>query len=335
MSKNVPIDRYPGLRPFEESERFMFFGRSMELEELSQAININDLFVIHGESGLGKSSLINAGLIPLLREKGFYPVLIRFKERNKPPLQQVLHELKKLLKDIGNDQALREENKLWIWVKLMNSANLKPILIFDQFEEFSYFNADERLVLVKELAALLSPRIPDYARDITPGPEPDPSFSWFTQPKVKLLFSLRSDRISILEDFSELMPAMLRSRYQLKPILLEQVEQIVVMPAVMESFDSVRFASAPFQYQPALINDVIEVVKDKKRNTVETTQLQMICQEIEQLVKHRQEKGEKNICVTQTDLPKEKLEDLVNDFYRKQLEKIRSNPEISPDEFIA
>ena len=95
----------------------------------------------------------------MLREKGFYPVLIRFKERNKPPLQQVLQELKKLLKDIGDGEALKEENKLWIWIKLMNSANLKPVLIFDQFEEFSYFNADDRLLLVKELAALLSPRI--------------------------------------------------------------------------------------------------------------------------------------------------------------------------------
>lgn len=334
--KATTTDRYPGLRPFEESERSMFFGRSIELEELGQAININDLFVIHGESGLGKSSLINAGLIPLLREKGFYPILIRFKERSKAPLQQVLQELRKLLRDV-DQKSVAEDNKLWIWVKLLNSRALKPILIFDQFEEFSYFNADDRLKLVKALAELLSPKIPAYARDITPSVEEDQTFSWYTQPQVKLLFSLRSDRISILEDFSELMPAMLRSRYQLKPILLEQVEQIVVMPAVMESFDSMQFDSAPFQYQPALINDVIDVVKDKKRNTVETTQLQMICQEIESLVKTRQQRGEKNICVTQKDLSREKLEDLVDDFYTKQLDKISAStePPVTPDEFIA
>lgn len=335
MYKSTTIDRYPGLRPFEEAEKSMFFGRAIELEELSQAININDLFVIHGESGLGKSSLINAGLIPMLREREYYPILIRFKEKSKSPLQQVTQEVKKLMKEHGIDDIAGSEERLWVFIKLLNSKKLKPILIFDQFEEFSYFNVDDRLKLVKELASLLSSKIPDYGRGITWKSEPDSSFSWYAQPEVKLLFSLRSDRISILEDFSELMPAMLRSRYQLKPIKLGQVEQIVVMPGVMESFGHIQFNSQPFQYQPALINDVIEVVKDKKRETVETTQLQMICQEIEGLVKERQDAGEKDILVTQADLSREKLEELVNNFYKKQLDKIRKTPEVSADEFSA
>ena len=59
-----------GLRPYGEAEQMNFIGREEEVEYLLQIIQKNKLITLTGPSGSGKSSLINAGLVPRLK-KGF------------------------------------------------------------------------------------------------------------------------------------------------------------------------------------------------------------------------------------------------------------------------
>ncbi|MEO0877994.1 MAG: hypothetical protein AAFY48_25600, partial [Bacteroidota bacterium] len=56
--------RYPGAQPFQTIEKEIFFGREQDVEQLYQLIQLEPLVVLFAKSGLGKSSLINAGLIP-------------------------------------------------------------------------------------------------------------------------------------------------------------------------------------------------------------------------------------------------------------------------------
>ncbi|MBK8194997.1 MAG: hypothetical protein IPK76_17970 [Lewinellaceae bacterium] len=56
--------RYPGVRPFETSEKHLFFGRSRDIEELYDLILLERLTVLFAKSGYGKSSLLKAGVIP-------------------------------------------------------------------------------------------------------------------------------------------------------------------------------------------------------------------------------------------------------------------------------
>jgi len=58
--------RYPGSKPFEASEKNLFFGREDDIERLSESIQVEQLLVLYGKSGLGKSSLLNAGVLPKL-----------------------------------------------------------------------------------------------------------------------------------------------------------------------------------------------------------------------------------------------------------------------------
>ncbi|KOG39882.1 nSTAND1 domain-containing NTPase [Streptomyces resistomycificus] len=60
---------YRGLARFEPDDRELFFGRDRLIDELSELTCGSPFAVVFGASGSGKSSLLRAGLIPLLREK--------------------------------------------------------------------------------------------------------------------------------------------------------------------------------------------------------------------------------------------------------------------------
>ncbi len=65
-------NRYPGTHPFTLEDQAVFFGREDDVEELMQLVELEALTVLYGKSGLGKSSLIQAGLLPrLLRDINF------------------------------------------------------------------------------------------------------------------------------------------------------------------------------------------------------------------------------------------------------------------------
>ena len=66
-----------GLLPFTEATRQYFFGRDTEIQEIHDRIRENILTVLFGQSGLGKTSLLGAGVLPRLREDGMAPVLLR------------------------------------------------------------------------------------------------------------------------------------------------------------------------------------------------------------------------------------------------------------------
>ena len=73
---------YIGLRSYEESDAAIFKGRSAATSDLYDLLIHNEYVVFHSESGEGKSSLINAGLCPILREERYFPIRISFTENN-------------------------------------------------------------------------------------------------------------------------------------------------------------------------------------------------------------------------------------------------------------
>ena len=58
---------YPGLRPFEEEETPLFFGREHQIDQMVDLLARERFLAVVGSSGSGKSSLVNCGLRPALR----------------------------------------------------------------------------------------------------------------------------------------------------------------------------------------------------------------------------------------------------------------------------
>src|SRR5262245_51604995 len=86
---------WPGLLAFEEADRAYFSARGAKTEELIERVLSARLTTLYGQSGLGKTSLLQAGLFPKLREAQCLPVSVRLRfDAAAPPLPtQVLDEL--------------------------------------------------------------------------------------------------------------------------------------------------------------------------------------------------------------------------------------------------
>lgn len=66
------------LSTYEECDEYRFLGRKEDTIKLLSMIEQNDCIVIYAASGDGKSSVINAGLSPAMRRKGFFPLKVTF-----------------------------------------------------------------------------------------------------------------------------------------------------------------------------------------------------------------------------------------------------------------
>ena len=71
LSHRLPLDAehpFPGLRPYEEIDAAWFFGRGQETNDLLKRLRRVRFLAVLGSSGLGKSSLVKAGLLPAVRD---------------------------------------------------------------------------------------------------------------------------------------------------------------------------------------------------------------------------------------------------------------------------
>ena len=74
-NKNNP---WLALKTYEEKDSDKFKGREKDSEKMLRMLQQNDCVVCYAASGDGKSSLINAGLCPLMRKEGLFPLKIVF-----------------------------------------------------------------------------------------------------------------------------------------------------------------------------------------------------------------------------------------------------------------
>src|SRR5438128_1678669 len=74
---SLPDTPYPGIEPYRYTDRAVFFAREAESRSLIRLIVMYRGVLLYSDSGNGKSSLINAGLMPLAIEEGYRPHRIR------------------------------------------------------------------------------------------------------------------------------------------------------------------------------------------------------------------------------------------------------------------
>ena len=129
-----------GLGSYNEGQQL--YGRDKETTDLTDIIVHHTASVVYGKSGIGKSSLLRAGVFPQLRQNGFVPIYLRLAHNTDVPYtQQVENAIAEnvMLKDLLLESNIPDMG-LWDFLHRhqffdANGDYVTPVLVLDQFEE--------------------------------------------------------------------------------------------------------------------------------------------------------------------------------------------------------
>jgi len=209
---------FPGPYAFRESDKNFFYGREKETHELCERTQKNILTVVFGKSGIGKTSLLQAGLIPELKKNYFFPVYMqpRFDEESEiSPLEQVKSYIEKKLKE--HDEKVRSFEGLTLWeyfhrVQIFGGL-VKPLLIIDQFEEMFKIgkqNPEKISPLIVEIGDLIQ----DWMPVVVQEKYKDKSISYpVNEMEYRVVVSLREDYLPQLINLKRWIPSLVNGRY--------------------------------------------------------------------------------------------------------------------------
>ena len=213
-----------GLKSYEEDDRI--YGRNKETEDLTNVIINSFNTTIYGKSGIGKTSLLKAGIFPMLRYEDFCPVYIRL-EHDVPATNMLQYYISQI------DEAIkRPQNGVVVTVKTEKDIEslddifthyqfettrritLTPVFVFDQFEEIFTLNEERSAksvdIFFKDLSNILNDSIHEL--------------------NYRIVFCLREDYLYCVERYSETIPAFKRNRYNLKDLSRDEAMEVITMP---------------------------------------------------------------------------------------------------------
>ena len=231
---------WPGLDVYSESTHDFFSGRGLEIDDLRRRIVDEPITVLFGKSGLGKSSLLKAGVFPHIRENGLLPIFIRLQARPgvEPLIEQVRLAVFNELRTQGVEHPeSRSGETLWEYVhrtdlELWTAQNqlTRPVLVFDQFEELFTLGRAVRTevdAFREDLSDLAENRVPAaLARRLEALPSAEAGLDVQAMP-YKIVISLREDFLADLEEWRVSMPSLRRNRMRLLPMRPDQALQAI------------------------------------------------------------------------------------------------------------
>ena len=284
---------WPGLLAFREADEQYFEGRRTETDDLVRLVRRERLTVFFGLSGLGKSSLLQAGAFPVLRREGVLPVYVRLDFSPVAPdlVAQVKSAIVTQARLAGAEApAPSPDETLWeyfhrqgtdFWSR--RNRPMVPLLAFDQFEEiFTLGRADaaRRLasqVLLDHLANLAEGHPPAALKSrLDDDPDASRNFS-FTRHPYKLLLSIREDFLAEIEALRERLPSVALNRLRLQRMkgpaalrVVAQADHLIDLPTAVKV---VRFVSAGregmalehLEVEPALLSVVCRELNEERQ----------------------------------------------------------------------
>lgn len=244
MADKINNNPWLGLSSYKYEDASRFYGRDKELQDLANIIRQNSFTTIYGVSGAGKTSIINAGLFPVLDKENYLPIYIRLNhgEGRLGYDDQIVNAVEDALSKNDAESELMVEasidsklDKLWLYFHshrfwTADNHKLIPILFIDQFEEiftknedvndvWSFFNVIDSLQYNMPTERILA-KIQEADQCVTFGEEMN----------FRVVFSMREDFLPRLEDYCFDIPAMRRNRVGLKPLNGLQALEVITKP---------------------------------------------------------------------------------------------------------
>ena len=348
--------RYPGAQPFSDDDisRKIFFGRKRESTDLANKILANRLVVVYAKSGLGKTSLLNAGVAQRLRNEQYLPLIVRVNDVQQGPFMSILEGIRTAAERQGVEYAPGSQTSLWHFFKTaefwQGDLLLTPVLVLDQFEElFTLQSVEAQAAFLSDLGFLVRgvppATIPQTNLDTTKSGALHSELTE-TPPALRIVLSLREDYLGFLEEAADRIPQILDHRFRLTPLSIEAAVEALTGPA---EIDDNILQTKPFTYTPEAVTTIITYLSRRSgRPTtvthaqgrggwkslfrrsgqlttytspyVEPFQLQLICQRIERIVAERQQSTGSAVAITTKDIGGDAaLKATLQDFYKQEI----------------
>ena len=234
---------YPGLSAYRIQDAGHFFGRGQAIAELLPELESKQVTWLHGRSGTGKSSLIQAGLMPALLEKKALPILVRsFDESPTTALKKAV-----LKRNWSEDLKLSKKSLLQFLSNIDDVLKGKQLYIFfDQFEEF-FTQLPE--VQQDEFARELADCIAD------------------TSLPVHFIFSLRGDYFGETAILRRRLQTGVGYEYPVRLLTADEARQVIINP----------LEQLGITYQDGLVDTIL---KHLGAGNVDSPQVQLVCEKL-------------------------------------------------------
>jgi len=274
--RDEPIP-YKFLDYFNENDRSSFAGRDQEIRDIVARICQERGFVLYGRSGLGKTSVLLAGVFPGLRERGFKPVYIRLLQSpvvdfrdavftafgSSVPVQATENAN---TTPVDDSVTLKDE----IIASLQTHSDKSPVvLVFDQFEEF-FIRFRETKAERENFIRCISELSADDSLDL------------------RIVFSLREDYLANLDDMRVALPGLSSNEYRLLPLTAYGTRQAIVQPLI----------NSHIQFDNRLVSRLVDELATVN---FDPPLMQIICTEVYRVSKTR---TQKDMHLTEDDLQK-------------------------------
>jgi WD40 repeat protein len=277
--------RYAGVSAFDEVDSARFFGRAAATEELLLRVLSVHLLLQFAPSGVGKTSLLNAGLFPRLREHNLFPFVVRLNDGEETLVQAT----RRSLEDAARNNALWQPvippdaesfGQLLAQVQLWDRELLllTPVVVFDQFEEiFTLRDEPFRRSFAEQVGAVSLRQTLQADGAAIPGG---------CLSNTKVVISLREEYLGKLDEFSGDIPELFHERLRLAPLTTAEAIEAIVEPAKL-SGDG--WLSPPFEFSEECLHRLIDFIDgaSEKLRLIEPSTLQLVCRRAEAIAAAR------------------------------------------------
>ena len=234
---------WPGMRPYREQDADFYFGREAEVEDLLLRTERSLLTLLYARGGLGKTSLVRAGLAPRLAERGFLPVYLRPRgllDGGREPIAEAIRAVQAAAQAAGLEATAgfdapslwelfhRQDFDLWD----AHNRLVTPVLVFDQFEEIFQIIDDDPTAaprvraLLEGIAELVENRLPQR---LAGGDMDSASGQRFdvAAKDYRVVLSFREDYLPQVRKLRAIVPSVIENHVRLEPLSGRQALQVV------------------------------------------------------------------------------------------------------------
>ena len=328
------VHRYPGSPPFGDSEldRLLFRGRAREVDAVLHSVLSYDLLLVYAVSGLGKTSLLTAGVLQPLRDRGYFPVICRLNNPGRPFVELVDAQIREAGRAQGVEvrwmpgaDGAAAPTTLWdllCGLEIWRGNTLQQlVLVLDQFEELFTlgWSGDERTRFIEEFGSVVRRHRAQEAD------EPPREYE-LPPPNVKFVLLIREDFLGQLEALAVEVPQIMQHRFRLDGLSPDQTAVAIREPAAI---DDARLRTRRFTYSAEAADAILTFLRTKEERgkevltpSIDPSQLQIICQHIERVILPAKAATDDAVVeITAQDLGgKQGLDRIVGDFYRREIE---------------